>query len=47
MQLIAKKAYETEVKKSRAERTDYSANMFMELNMIALDQLYERAGNEY
>lgn len=47
MKLFAQKAYEAEVVKSRLERTDYSANLFNELNMVALDQLYERAGKEY
>ena len=37
MKLIALKAYQTKVIKSRLERTDYSANLFNELNMISLD----------
>lgn len=37
MRLIALKAYQTKVIKGRLERTDYSANLFNELNMVSLD----------
>lgn len=47
MKLIALKAYQTKVIKSRLERTDYSANLFHELNMVSLDQLFERSMKEY
>jgi len=47
MKLIALKAYQTKVIKSRLEGTDYSANLFMELNMVALAQLFERSEMEF
>ena len=37
MKAVALKAYQDEVIKSRLERTDYSENLFKELNMISLD----------
>lgn len=47
MRMVALKAYQSEVIKARLDRTDYSRNVYQELNMTSLDQLYERSKKEY
>jgi hypothetical protein len=47
MRLVALKAYQSEVIRARLDRTDYSRDVFNELNMTSLDQLYERSKKEY
>jgi hypothetical protein len=37
MRLVALKAYQSEVIRARLDRTDYSRDVFNELNMTSLD----------